>query len=330
MSTNTLNKSAENEAFAWLARVNSSQFSELQEREFMRWLESSPRHQAAYIKAEQLWERGALLQKVSVPEKNSAHIFSEWQVSFKQAAFTCSFMLVMLVGLWSYLNKTSEFIYQTAMAEVKEIQLDDGSHISLNTNSQLKIELNRKKRTAYLTKGEVFFDVKKDGRPFEVITQSGVVRVVGTRFSVYQLATDAMVTVAEGRVALGKLTTQNTPFEPAVILQTNQRLSLQNAQLGKSPETLNANAALAWRKKQLVFKGEKLSQVIAELGRYFSDTIVLREPELANREITAVIQITDLTSTLKMLSQSLQLQVELDSSQHRAELFSQPPSSQKP
>jgi transmembrane sensor len=177
----SLKHEAENDAITWLAKLNSPQLTPAQEQEFMQWLESSPLHQAAYIKAEQLWERGAVLSRLPTTSKTNFWQFDHWGFSTKGFAVACSFLLIAMVGFFSFLTKTSHFTYQTAMGEVRDVQLEDGSHITLNTNTQLKVELSRKKRIVYLTQGEVFFDVKKDGRPFEVVTQFGVARVVGTR-----------------------------------------------------------------------------------------------------------------------------------------------------
>jgi transmembrane sensor len=316
MSDKFLAIEAENAAITWLATLNSSTVTSVQEQEFMQWLEASPLHQAAYIKVEQLWERGAVLSQLPETSKTTIWQFDHWGISVRGFAVACSCLLMLAVGLFSLLTKIENFTYQTAMGEIRDIQLQDGSHIILNTNSQLSVALSRQKRTVYLTRGEVFFAVKKDGRPFEIQTQFGVVRVMGTRFSVYQSITDAMVTVAEGRVALSKTLTAEEEFVPSIMLQANERLSLLSARAGQLPEKINANAELAWRKKQLVFKG--------------AETIILGSPELGDREITAVIQLADLKTTLQTLSQSLNLAVEFDSSGHSVKLVAPTSSQQQP
>ena len=83
-------------------------------------------------------------------------------------------------------------------------------------------------------------------------THQGMVRVLGTHFAVQQQAADTLVTVLEGRVALGPATNAEQVFNPLVELRPNQQLSLQEAQQGVHPHAVNAKAALAWRDKQLV------------------------------------------------------------------------------
>lgn len=321
MSTSKLHiKLVQDEAIHWLARLNSPQLSAAEEREFTQWLEASALHQAAYIKAEELWERGGALAKLREPQKTNVFQFAPWQ----GWALACTCLLAVAFTVLLKFNGTSEYNYQTAMGEQQELQLEDGSHIVLNTNSKLHASFNRNNRTIYLTQGEVFFEVKKDGRPFDIITTQGTVRVLGTRFSVYQTLTDTLVTVVEGRVGLGEKTTAQNDFKPSVVLEANQRLSLEAAKSGQHAETVNANAALAWRKKQLVFKGQNLNQVIVELGRYFPETINLANPELGTKEITAVIQLSDLKTTLDTVALSLGLEAEFDPVNHKALLKNKP------
>ena len=76
-----------------------------------------------------------------------------------------------------------------------------------------------------------------------------MVRVLGTHFAVQQQAADTLVTVLEGRVALGPATNAEQVFNPLVELRPNQQLSLQEAQQGVHPHAVNAKAALAWRRQ---------------------------------------------------------------------------------
>lgn len=306
-------KHAENEAIHWLARLNSPQFSEKDEKKFMQWLESSPLNQAAYINAEELWERGSILAQLPETPFRKKPIFQleTWQ----GWAFACTF-IIALSGLFLLrTDNTSTYQYETAIGEQREIQLDDGSHITLNTNSKLRVELNNKFRRTFLTKGEAFFDVKKDGRTFDVITTNGTVHVLGTHFSVYQQLTDTLVTVIEGQVALGETPNNPSEFKAITRLQANEYLHIESAKKGEAPKKINATTALAWRKKQLVFNGRNLEHVITELSRYFPQQIVLDSAELGSREITAVIPLSDVNTAVNAIAQSLKLNISHDSDQ---------------
>lgn len=305
MSKQTL---IENQAIFWLAKLNSSNVTQEQEEEFFAWLNKSPLHQAAYIKAEDLWERGDVLQRL--PEKAKGDLRDQWQ---GWAAACASLVLVVFAFFFVTADKSTHYEYQTAVGEQKDVQLEDGSHLTLNTNSKIHLSLNSKSRTATLVQGEIFFDVAADkSRPFDVMTKSGVVRVVGTHFSIRELADDTLVTVIEGRVALGHHKNDEKEFVPTALLQANQRLNFNGLKTGAVPENLDAARELSWRNKQLIYKGRLLGDVIADLNRYFPVVITLADPSLSSHEITAVIRLTDLHTTLQALTQPLGLSVDVD------------------
>lgn len=298
---------AQEDAIQWLALLNSPQLTETQEKAFFEWLNQSSLHQAAYVKAEQLWQRGAVLAQVKDAPQSSRWSIPAWQ----GWAVACSFLAIVCWTFFSHIDLDSQhYRYQTAKGEQKEQQLDDGSHIVLNTDSRVDITFNKKQRRIELHQGEVFFDVRKDGRPFEVVTQLGVVRVLGTHFSVYRTASDVQVTVIEGQVALGAQPSITEKFIPAAVLHANQRLTMVGAMVGDSPETVDPRSALAWRKKQLVFKGQALDLVVDELNRYLPNPVRLADPALGRMEITAVIQLNDVQSSLAALTESLGLKLE--------------------
>lgn len=316
-ASNTANstiRQAEDSAIVWLAKLNSPDLTQAEQDAFFAWVEASPLHQAAYIKAEQLWQRGAALEHVREPavaRVQSTFAWGRWQGW--AVAFSC-LLVVGLVVLTKAPGLDNTRIYQTAIGEQQTLELEDGSVLTLNTNSQIKVHYSTQKRSAYLLQGEVFFDVAKDAqRPFDIETRFGAVRVLGTRFAVYQSATDATVTVMDGRVALGRVANSDQEFISNTVLQADQRLSLRSAQAGQAAENLDANASLAWRKRQLIVSDQPLRELITELNRYFPETIALADASLGERKITAVIQLGDIQTTLKAVAQSLGLHAEFSS-----------------
>lgn len=304
---------AQEDAIQWLAVLNSPRLTEAQEKAFFEWLNQSSLHQAAYVKAEQLWQRGAVLAQVKDAPRSS-----HWAIPAGLGwAVACSFLAIVCWTFFSYIDLDRQhYRYQTAKGEQKEQQLEDGSRIVLNTDSRIEITFDKKQRRIELHQGEVFFDVRKDGRPFEVVTQLGVVRVLGTHFSVYRTASDVQVTVIEGQVALGTNPAMNESFTPAAVLRANQRLTMAGAMAGDPPEAVDPRSALAWRKKQLVFKGQALNQVVDELNRYLSSPVRLADPALGRVEITAVIQLDDVQLSLAALAQSLGLTLTTNSTDY--------------
>jgi transmembrane sensor len=307
----------EDEAICWLTTLNSPEVSKAKEEAFFAWLSTSPAHQAAYLKAEQLWQRGAALAHVSSPAARA----SQPVVWFLAAA--ASLLLVGLVFLFPMFKSPDELIFQTAIGEQKKVLLEDGSQLELNTNSTIKMIYSRTARVAHLEQGEVFFSVKKDqSRPFDVVTDAGQVRVVGTRFAVQRLKEDVVVTVEQGAVALGSVASNNEEFKSSRVLGANQRLALSAAIKGQEPEQIDTRSGLAWRDRLLVYRGQSMAQVVEDFQRYFPISIELADERTAQISVTAVIQLKDANTAISSLSDAFNLQVKFDQTGSRVILQS--------
>lgn len=318
----------DDQALAWLVKINSGQVSPAVEQAFFHWLHTSTAHQTAYLRAEQLWEQSAVIAKLPIIDSTEATpavtvnepstpprrpqsavntapsklLLGNWAIAFT------ALIAVVVLGFYNSQVSFTHSNWVSAIGEQKQISLDDGTRIMLNTNSHLEVDYSRNHRRARLIRGEAYFDVHPNPeRPFDVETKQGMVRVLGTHFSVQQQATDSLVTVLEGRVALGAVAASEQAFNALVELRPNQQLSLQEAYQGATPRPINAKAALAWRDKQLVVQKRPLAEVIVELKRYYPITIHLADPALGQREITAVLQIGSLDNTLAVLCQPLNL-----------------------
>lgn len=302
MNNNALNRRAENEAIAWLAKLESSKLTVEQEQAFMRWLEMSPRHQAAYIKVEELWQRGEVLNRL--PENRMNFI---WMTRWLTIPATCAILLVGIF-LYSHMSSTLSESYdiQTARGEFKRISLLDGSDIALNTHSQLSVAVTNNRREVFLEKGEAFFDVNRDpNRPFIINSHFGSVRVLGTQFSVRVLENDIEVTVLGGKVEIGHYNQNNHQFHAQAVVIKDQQLSMSDAEEGVLPDEVNAHQLLSWRDKKLIYERARLDTVIEDLRRYYPQTVLLANSEMAEMEITAVIQIAEFETTVKVLAHSL-------------------------
>jgi ferric-dicitrate binding protein FerR (iron transport regulator) len=91
--------------------------------------------------------------------------------------------LILLVGLYFFLNNTTK-PFQTDFGKQVAIILPDGSQVTLNSKTTLHYDKDNfiNNRTLKLD-GEAYFKVTK-GSPFKVITNEGIVEVLGTQFNI--------------------------------------------------------------------------------------------------------------------------------------------------
>ena len=112
--------------------------------------------------------------------------------------------LVLAFGLFYYLNTNKHF--ETSFSEQLAVVLPDDSRVLLNANSQLDFKSRNWDNNRVLNlNGEAFFDVEK-GAKFKVLTQKGIVEVLGTEFNVISRDDYFEVQCLEGKVRVESLT----------------------------------------------------------------------------------------------------------------------------
>jgi transmembrane sensor len=113
-------------------------------------------------------------------------------------------VILVIVGSWiSWSVWFNRHTYHTEFGEQRSLRLSDGSVVTLNSRSQVRIELNQSSRTVELVEGEALFRIARDPvRPFVVRAGGTAIRAIGTAFDVNRKSRGTVVTVVEGRVAV--------------------------------------------------------------------------------------------------------------------------------
>jgi transmembrane sensor len=148
--------------------------------------------------------------------------------------------------------------------------------------------------------GEAIFDVAHDARrPFTVEASNRVVRVVGTQFDVRNRQGELIVTVARGKVQVRP--TDSGATGRAFLLTPGQRLEIDRAGV-EELKAVDPQEAFSWRAGRLVYRGQPLADVVADLNRQFVEQIEIADPELGKIPITGVIVLDDPRSITTRLS----------------------------
>jgi transmembrane sensor len=213
-----------------------------------------------------------------------------------------------VVGFVSWQRMAASETYATGVGEQSTVPLSDGSVVTLNTSSQVKVRFSGSERRLEILQGQANFEVAKDpARPFIVSAGGGEVLALGTVFDVYHRADDIVVTLIEGRVAVvpdvpvGEsgasvelVSANGTPDEAkqaelhVIVLTAGEQVSY--GPRGSTPVRTNVDLqqVSAWRSRKLVFADTPLSEAIAEGNRYSRVKIELRAPEFEDAKISGV------------------------------------------
>ncbi len=324
---------AEEQAAMWIAKIDRGLSSE-EETKLGVWLEASPVNGEMLVKCASMWDLLEVLRPISkllpidndglydanlsqktVTESEAANDFN-WRKPVMIAASTLIASVALLAFLPSNVDNQDALIktlpaqdvqvvaqaYQTAIGEISTVSLSDGSTLLLNTDSQVLVSFSDSKRSIDLVRGEVFFDVAKElSRPFVVKVGEDSVTAVGTAFSVDasglingQRKIDEVI-VTEGRVKLS-----SPAADLPIYLDLGQKANARGASYEVESES-DADSLLAWREGYIVFQGESLTQVIAEIDRYTPLKFHLLDDDLASTPVGGFFKTGDLDQLLLVL-----------------------------
>ena len=223
------------------------------------------------------------------------------RVLVPRIAAAAAITLGVLAGASYFLWSPQRF--QTALGEQRSVVLSDGSVVTLNTSSSIKVSMVKDRRTVTLWSGEALFQVAHDAsRPFEVKTGDTTIRAIGTQFDVDRRTAGTTVTVVEGKVAVFTAPASSNDGEASNLpLAAGEQLTVAPR---SNSHTVRANvaAATAWTQRKLIFESRPLGEVAAEFNRYNRRSIDIRSPELRSQEVTGVFQADDPDSFMLFLA----------------------------
>jgi len=240
--------------------------------------------------------------------------------------------LLALVGLLYYLwgagniGEQKEKLYQTAFGERLEIELDDGSLVTLNAHSTLHWTegwSKHKGRKAVL-EGEAFFKVKKqNGIPFTVHTNDMAVEALGTSFNVDSRKTKTKVYLEEGRVNLklsdtehdqvGKKRLQEILMNPGEQVIYNARQKKIEKSEGQTMIT-----AAAWKENVLNFKNMQFGEVLDLLRDIYGQSFECADSKLLSTPMYLGVPYSNWDAVRQALELSLNIQFLETRAQHYA------------
>ena len=343
----------EDEAYQWVLLFNGDRPVTTKEVAALQgWVERSPLHKQILKEVEAFWCEAEQLSQLAVPlsggkSSGISALFSRLcnhllvvtraaaGVLNPKRAVMASLSLVVCAALLYVvlppLGSVGNGIYTTGIGEQEVLILRDTTQLQLDTNSQVKIDYQQGVRKIVLIQGKVHFEVAKNsGRPFEVYAGAGLVRAVGTAFSVYLAEkNDAVeVLVNEGRVELERtgssllggpsnassaLSNDSKSKQKSVFAALGQgegvRFNREQHHLAQLTDK-EMEQALSWRDGILVFVRDPLGDVVSEVSRYTDITIEVADPDLKNLimggrfragEIDALLEVLEIGFGVKVI-----------------------------
>ncbi|TAJ70227.1 MAG: DUF4880 domain-containing protein [Phenylobacterium sp.] len=276
-------------AAAWCIRLSEGELDGRDQAHFEAWLSEDPANRTAFEDTAGIWgaisdvaldpgvislRRGAL----AAIERGRRARWSRRDLGLRLAAGIAVASFVAGGAFWSERPRTLE----TGVGERRVVMLKDGSKVSLDGATEVRVKYRADRRELRLARGRAKFDVAKDpARPFTVAAADKVVRATGTQFSVELLQAGVRVVLYEGHVlvrerqgpaGLGaplRLTGKvGGGVDADTALTPGHELVAPLAVAAAEVTPTDAPRSLAWEGGQLVFVDEPLASAVERVNRY--------------------------------------------------------------
>jgi transmembrane sensor len=307
------NQEIDSLAADWVTRRDLGALSPEEEATFQDWLSADARHLGAYGRAEAVLFRLERLNVTAldeVPAKNSDP--SGWNRRRLMLAGGAAGGIAAGTGIALYRPESGpEESYSTAIGQIREVVLADGSVVFLNTNTKIRVRFTDKLRDIALLQGEAQFEVAKNKmRPFIVAAGGTRVRAVGTSFTVTVLSERPVeVLVKEGVVELQRAdATAEIPVRASANIKA---IAPEGAPIVtvKVPEQKLVRD-LAWQSGRIALDNQSLKDAADEFARY-SEVRIVVDPTVSDRTITGLFASNDPVVFAKAAAAVLKLKVEV-------------------
>ncbi len=289
------------EAARWISRFADEPAGASDNAQFRRWYESSDEHRKAF---DDLRELNLFIVSNSDTDR-MLDICSEARADletsrrrqgrFRAIAASVTLFLVICGGAVALIrpafpSKGAEEVvarrYATHANEQTTLALSDGSTVTLDVNSEIRVMYTGTERRIVLDSGHAFFSVARNKRsPFVVVAHNRAITAHGTSFDVWDRADELRVVLMEGSVSVATKRRQNVVrMAPSDVLVVRNGTTV----LDSVDDPLRF---ASWREGLLIFKNDRLSDAVAEINRYADRPISLADDELGELRISGAFHL---------------------------------------
>jgi transmembrane sensor len=295
------------EAAVWVSRLHGPDRSRAMELECLAWQSRSAGHRHAFERCTETWQAvsGVTLStyaRAAAPRNDvPARRANTRRAVLASSALGCAAMVT-----WQFWP--AEQAYGTEVGEQRAVMLADGTRMTLNTSTDVRVELTKAQRTVSVLRGEALFEVAKEpGRPFVVQVSGAKVVATGTAFLIRSTPRDRGgddafgVTLIEGQVIVHRSTSTEDTAAAPIVMAPGDRLRVARSDDGRarrasSPTRLDRpqiGPLMAWQRGEAVFDDMPLLDAVAEMNRYSKVRISLVGDALNALRVSGVFRTGD-------------------------------------
>lgn len=210
--------------------------------------------------------------------------------------------------------------FATVGGQRATVELSDGTRVMLAPESHLRVPVDYgiDMRSVWLD-GDAYFDVYHDPQhPFSVRAGAAVAEDIGTKFDVRAYAgegangeglghgTGVRIAVVEGAVAVRGETHATSVTD----VRAGEVAAVDAAGRVRAIEVGTASQYMVWTEGRLVFQGEPMRAVAAEVSRWYGVDVSVADSALGRRRITTSFTTEPVADVVRALADALEANVE--------------------
>ena len=286
------------------------------QKQYIAWLDEWERQHLQYVADEETalsrltdridaWEQ---VQQPALIEDKPVRIVP--LPAFRRWLAAAAVTLCVLAGLYAARIQLMYQTIETAYGETRQLTLPDGSQVTLNAHSMLRMPrfgFGNKTRAVWLT-GEGAFSIRHTPahQRFIVYTNRGVeVVVLGTEFNVYDRPGGTKVVLSKGAIQLN----YTAPTKPVHQLRLNpgDAVSVDPTGLLTQSHTAQPTASTAWRDNRFIFKSTTVREITDLRRDTYNLQVELKDQALGGRTVTGSFQARNGDEFLQVVAQLLEI-----------------------
>lgn len=299
------------EASDWWSRMHSDE-AEQHRASFERWL-SDPKNRAAYAALEEGWLTSAGLADTEIGRNRSLErVRSPFAITGPRLAMLATAVAAVLLVVFlrpgtqapEPQQDVAAQLLKTNVGEIRTVNLPDGSKVTLDTDSMIRIRFAGNERRVELVGGRARFDVRPDpARNFILDAGHRTVSLPEGRFDASLLPQGLCVSAWRGTLDI-----RSGPDAHGFQLISGRTVILGPG-IGPADSRAAEKGREQWVAGMLVYKAAPLAEVLAETNRYSPTRIILGDPELGQLRVTGTFRPVPVDELAASLAAAFSLRV---------------------
>jgi transmembrane sensor len=311
------------EAAGWLMRLNAAPNDVATLEAFEDWRDAAPEHRAAFDAVQDSWalfgDQAAAPELLALRRDALGRTGRRPRLDLGRRGLAAGLAALIIAPLavygWRRLGPDARQTLRTAVGEQRTVTLSDGSRVSLDANTLVKVAYSPALRLAEVVEGRAHFEVAKDkARPMRVRAGRRTVTALGTAFTVEHQGERVVVTLVEGRVAVTETAPPRGVAPPAKELVPQQQLVFAADAAPRMHEAVDVERAMAWREGKLVFDDENLADAVARVNNYSRVKIVVEDAPARALKVSGIFNAGDTPAFVEAVQSYFPVDVSTDES----------------